>query len=130
MSAEEDEYFLLSLLCQALYPQTLSCEAMGEKGTATSHSVCPLSPASCLFGAKSQTLMSPVFFLSVFVYFLRLSASLLLSLQVQPLCCWVSLCRHRTPRAASLVVLWECYVRTHTFIHGAGLIDFSLPVEV
>ena len=64
-------------------------------------SVLCLLPLLCLFRVKSRTLMSPVlffFFASVFVYLLRLSASLLLSLQVQPLRRRVSLCRHRTPR--------------------------------
>ena len=96
-------------------------------------SVLCLLPLLCLFRVKSRTLMSPVLF---FFFCIRVC------LFAQTVCLTPSLSASsappssglalpaQNPAAASLVVLWECYVRTHTFIHRAGLIDFSLPVEV
>ncbi len=92
----------------------------------------------CLQLSPKQVFSHAFSYICVYLFSQTACVSLLLSLRVHTMPLFLALASlAQNLRAGSLVVLWECYTHTHTHTHTythiythAGLIDFSLPVEV
>lgn len=128
-------FFLPKLLLKRLF-YIVSCEVDAAKfqNTHCLHE-CLLSFVSwvCLFPSLKQILFQ-VLCICVYFFILFFVSILFCCCFLHHPCSWFRFA-NITPQNMFLVVLWKCHINTHprtfTYIYShAGLIDFSLPLEV